>query len=64
MWQLYMAILFARVDDRQIFVFKSRQAMLDGQNLVTLWGVSSTRTIILCVTYFYLPHKNIFLFAT
>ena len=57
-WQ----ILFARVDDRQIFVFKSRQAMLDGQNLGTLGpgfyrcrlknchilcGVSFTRTIIL-----------------
>ena len=31
-WQF----LFARVDDRQIFVFKLRQAMLDGQNLGTL----------------------------
>ena len=30
-WQF----LFARVDDRQIFVFKLRQAMLDGQNLGT-----------------------------
>ena len=31
-WQF----LFACVDDRQIFVFKLRQAMLDGQNLGTL----------------------------
>ena len=31
-WQF----LFARVDDRQILVFKLRQAMLDGQNLGTL----------------------------
>ena len=67
-WQF----LFARVDDRQIFVFKLRQAMPDGQNLGTLgtgfcrcrWknchilcGVSSKRTIIFCGN-FYLPHKN------
>ena len=67
-WQF----LFARVDDRQIFVIKLPQAMLDGQNIGTLgtgfytcrWknchilcGVSFTRTIILCGN-FYLPHKN------
>jgi len=36
MWQLYVAIFISCVDDRQVFVFKLRQAMLDGQNLGTL----------------------------
>ena len=33
---VYGNFLFARVDYRQIFDFKLRQAMLDGQNLGTL----------------------------